>query len=362
MNIKLKSTTGIKLLTAKKYCTEDINVIPELQAKSVTPSAAQQVVTPDADFAGLSSVTVEPGTDTSDATAVADDLRLGKTAYGTDGKMTGTIADYDGTSEPASGFTKFQKFLRRELIDITAEDLDGVIIDGTKDYILCADSYSEIIYQNVYFPKTLILKAYPMSTRYVRIENLYVEDISSYAENSNFNSNSFKITDACKNLFFNGNLVTDTIEIPGNGTTTIGNYSFTALKAAIKNIIIGDGVTAIKNSAFSDSRGIIKIQISNSVKTIGFSAFYRYWPYTNRNILIGSGIKTIEGYCFLTEKPDDSYKDTIKILATTPPTISSSTFTAAALDKIIVPKGTLAAYKSATNWSALADKMVEAAE
>ena len=32
------------------------------------------------------------------------------------------------------------------------------------------------------------------------------------------------------------------------------------------------------------------------------------------------------------------------------------------INKIIVPKGTLAAYKSATNWSAYADKMVEATE
>lgn len=362
MDIKLKSTTGIKLLTEKKYCTEDINVIPELQAKSVTPSTMQQVVTPDADFAGLSSVTVEPGTDTSDATAVADDIRLGKTAYGADGKMTGTIADYDGTSEPASGFTKFQKFLRRELIDITAEDLDGVIIGDNEQYIFCGDSYSEIIYQNVYFPKTLILKNYPMSTRYVRIENLYVEDISSYAENSNFNGNSFKITNACKNLFFNGNLVTDTIEIPGDGNTTIGSYSFPNLKDAIKNIIIGDGVTAIKDSAFTDSRGIIKIQISNSVKTIGFGVFSRYRPYTNRNILIGSGIKTIKGFCFSTDKLNDSYKDIIKILATTPPTIASTTFTVEMVDKIIVPKGTSATYKAATNWSALADKIEEATE
>lgn len=38
------------------------------------------------------------GTDTSDATATPADIRLDKTAYGAEGKMTGTIPDYDGTT------------------------------------------------------------------------------------------------------------------------------------------------------------------------------------------------------------------------------------------------------------------------
>lgn len=128
MDIKLKSTTGIKLLTAKKYCTEDINVIPELQAKSVTPSAEQQLVTPDAGKL-LSSVTVNPipdqyiipsgtksittnGTtdvtafanvnvnvpapDLSNATATAATMLSGYTAYTGAGLITGTITTYAG--------------------------------------------------------------------------------------------------------------------------------------------------------------------------------------------------------------------------------------------------------------------------
>ena len=37
MEIKIKSPSGVTLLTEKKYCTENINVVPELQDKSVTP-------------------------------------------------------------------------------------------------------------------------------------------------------------------------------------------------------------------------------------------------------------------------------------------------------------------------------------
>lgn len=60
MEIKIKSPSGVTLLTEKKYCTENINVVPELQDKSVTPAATEQSVTPDVGYAGLSTVTVSP--------------------------------------------------------------------------------------------------------------------------------------------------------------------------------------------------------------------------------------------------------------------------------------------------------------
>lgn len=60
MEIKIKSPSGVTLLTEKKYCTENINVVPELQDKSVTPAATEQSVSADTGYAGLSTVTVSP--------------------------------------------------------------------------------------------------------------------------------------------------------------------------------------------------------------------------------------------------------------------------------------------------------------
>ena len=80
------------------------------------------------------------------------------------------------------------------------------------------------------------------------------------------------------------------------------------------------------------------------------------------SISIGNGVTSIEGNAFPSCGTATESGTIYTILATTPPTIRLNTFDNAKINKIIVPKGTLAAYKSATNWAALADKMEEATE
>lgn len=291
MEIKIKSPRGVKLLTEQKYCVENIDVVPELQNKTVTPTDAQQVVTPDAEYAGLGQVTVEPDTVTADATAMADDIRLGKTAYGATGKMTGTIADYDGSSEPASGIGDIVIPPYIKEIYSTYNDLTGVILVGQK------------------------------AIRY--------------------------------NCFYEANALIS-VEM-SHDVISIGKYAFYRC-IALSHLILSNNIIDIKNNAF-DSCALKNIVIPDKTEIIGTGAFNNCGSLTDATI--GAGVSTIKSYIFQNCKKLSS----VKMLPVTPPTLGSNVFNGTAADlQIIVPKGTLDAYKTATNWSALADKMVEATE
>lgn len=58
MNIPVNSPKGIKLLTKGKYVTDDIEVVPVLQDKSVTPADTVQSVSADDGYAGLGTVKI----------------------------------------------------------------------------------------------------------------------------------------------------------------------------------------------------------------------------------------------------------------------------------------------------------------
>lgn len=100
----------------------------------------------------------------------------------------------------------------------------------------------------------------------------------------------------------------------------------------LSSIIIPDSVTYIEASAFSNCSGLTSITIPSNVTGIGASAF---------------------GTC--TGMSEYHFKPT------TPPTLeNSNAFSSIPSDCIIyVPRGSLNAYKTATNWSSQASKMQE---
>ena len=148
------------------------------------------------------------------------------------------------------------------------------------------------------------------------------------------------------------------ITIP-DSVTLIDKYAFSDC-TSLTSVTIPDSVTSIGIYAFSYCGKLTSITIPNGVTSIGVSVFSYCGNLTS--VIIGNGVTRIDNsvfyFCGVATESGTIYT----ILATTPPTIQSDTFSNAKINKIIVPKGTLAAYKSATNWSALADKIEEATE
>ena len=157
---------------------------------------------------------------------------------------------------------------------------------------------------------------------------------------------------------------------------TIENYVFEQCRMLDPTTVLSQAkITSIGNYAFygcaEKREDITHIRIPNSVTTIGAKAFgstFYYSKYSGDDlytITIGSGIKSIgeEAFTYFNDNTD------VVILATTPPSIvEASTFGRedvgygylfGNVERIIVPKGYGATYKSAAGWSYYANYIVE---
>lgn len=94
-NFNIIDKQGIKLNTANTYVDDDINIgLSENDKNNLIPENIKNGI----NILGITGI-FEGGIDTSDATAVAGDILLGKTAYASGGKIEGNILTYDGSYE-----------------------------------------------------------------------------------------------------------------------------------------------------------------------------------------------------------------------------------------------------------------------
>jgi hypothetical protein len=145
---------------------------------------------------------------------------------------------------------------------------------------------------------------------------------------------------------------------------------------SLASITIPNSVNDIKNDAFSycyslicisipkdtanvsgyfvrDCRSLIDVRIPNDATVLEGYAFYNC--YSLASITIPSGVTSIGSYTFYNCYGMKHYY----IMPTTPPTIQRNTFQNIQSDCVIhVPAESLEAYKTASNWSTHASKMV----
>ena len=132
--------------------------------------------------------------------------------------------------------------------------------------------------------------------------------------------------------------------------TTIGSNCFNNCKS-LTNVHLSNNLTTIGGQSFYGNTSLTSINIPNSVATIGIFAFAGCSAMTA--VTIGSGITSIGDSAF----NGCSGLTSITINATVPPTIGVFTFDKTNNAPIYVPDASVSAYKAATNWSDLADRI-----
>lgn len=126
--------------------------------------------------------------------------------------------------------------------------------------------------------------------------------------------------------FSNWSLI-ETITFPQT-LAEIGSFSFSGC-AALKNLTIPNSVTFIDSDAFNSCTSLLNITLGTSLKSIGETAF-----------------------AYLTNLVS------VTLLATTPPAISSGTFSGIkSTAKFYVPAASLTVYKAAPVWKTFASKI-----
>ena len=182
------------------------------------------------------------------------------------------------------------------------------------------------------------------------------------------------VTSIGSSAFNNCYLLTD-IKIP-DGVTSLENSAFSSCRK-LSEVVIPDGVTSLGNSAFHSCFSLKSLTIPDSVTTLGTNTFQYcyalpelnlpdtitaipnsmcYGCYSLTHFTIPAGVTSIGTQafyqCYLMHE--------FHFLPTTPPTLAAtSAFSSVPSDCVFyVPAASLEAYKSATNWSTYASRMV----
>lgn len=135
-------------------------------------------------------------------------------------------------------------------------------------------------------------------------------------------------------------------ELYSDGYTSCGAFCY-YLK--LSSVTLSDSVVVIGDYSFSNCSGLTSIDIPDSVTTIGDSAFYECSGMTS--VTIGSGVTFIDHFAFT----HCTALTSITIEAPTPPRLANYVFDNTNDCPLLVPAGSVEAYKSA--WPTYASRI-----
>ena len=149
------------------------------------------------------------------------------------------------------------------------------------------------------------------------------------------------------NAFSNCSSLTS-VTIPSSVTSIDGNAFYYC--SSLTSMTIPNSVTSIGSNAFYNCSSLTSVTISSGVTSIGSNVFSGCRSLTS--VTIPSGVTSIGNYAF----SNCSLLTSITVEATTPPTLSSSSFSnVPATASIYVPAESVEAYKAAQYWSTRAE-------
>lgn len=158
------------------------------------------------------------------------------------------------------------------------------------------------------------------------------------------------VTSLGQSVFTNCSKITS-ITLP-SALTSIPNYAFNNC-SALTSISIPATVTFIGDGVFQSCFKLSSVTIPGSVPTIGNNTFLSCNELTS--ITIPSSVTSIGLNAF----SHCSKLTTITMMRTTPPSLNTNAlYGLSATARIRVPSASLTAYRTATNWSAYASRMV----
>lgn len=177
----------------------------------------------------------------------------------------------------------------------------------------------------------------------------FCTSLSAITIPNNFTEIGLSAFETCRSL--------TSVTIP-NGLTTIGDNAFNQCNS-LTNVTIPNSVTSIGSRAFTACSGLTSITLPNSITEIKYHTFWGCLNISN-SITIPNTVTSIEEGAFAGCVNISS----ITINNTTPPTLGSDVFGTCYFDQqeptypIYVPAASVNAYKTATNWSSYANRIL----